>query len=395
MAFRKVNPTPNIKPTSQLLFHPNLARSINMGVNTEGPRRSTRSRKQVKTYAEEQAEQNDVATHTIPQKGKRKKPIDSDEETKVFKPEKSTKKASKKKKTEEESSDEQDENIGKTRVRKGVKRLVYKVEAEPENWHADAAERRIAVAKRNVQKLYPGEEETRLKSYVEDPPDSYIKALKKANTERMFVLNRERGVEDDCHANHTDCPCESLQVAGSTGMYTLKCSHEDSRSPCGVVLLFECINRLISYETSADPHIYISGNVYNVTISHVPSCTCPAGVFSRKGEEKLCKHALYVLHNVLKAPDHLKRQNALLTSELKEIFSNAPALPSETVQEESKDGNRKDLSDDCPICFMELEEDEDIVRKAFPEIVAGQIGFWRALWLPRHVGILETLADLF
>lgn len=135
----------------------------------------------------------------------------------------------------------------------------------------------------------------------------------------MFVLDRERGVEEDCHANHHDCPCEKVQIAGSTG------------------------------------------NVYTVTISHKPSCTCPAGIFTKKSEEKLCKHALYVLHNVLKAPDDLKCQNAFLTSELKEIFANAPALPADIAEDESQDGNRKALSDDCPICFMEFEEGEDVV----------------------------------
>jgi hypothetical protein len=134
----------------------------------------------------------------------------------------------------------------------------------------------------------------------------------------MFVLERERGVEEVCHAHHNDCPCETIDIAGSTG------------------------------------------NVYTVTISHLPSCTCPVGIFKKKGSEELCKHALYVLHNVLKAPAHLKQQNAFLTSELREIFSNAPALPSTTVDEETEmDGNRKPVEDDCPICCMEFDEDED------------------------------------
>ena len=156
------------------------------------------------------------------------------------------------------------------------------------------------------------------RSYVSEPAKSYHNAVKRANSQRMFVLDRERGVKEDCHANHEDCPCETVQIAGS------------------------------------------SGSVYTVTISHMPSCTCPAGIFARKGEEKLCKHALYVLHNVLKAPDELKCQNAFLTNELREIFSNAPALPSD-VAGEPQDGNRKGLDDDCPICFMEFGEGEDIV----------------------------------
>src|SRR6202000_2072715 len=70
-------------------------------------------------------------------------------------------------------------------------------------------------------------------------------------------------------------------------------------------------------------------------------------------------HIVYVLHNVLKAPDHLKKQIAFLTTDLREIFSNAPAMPAEVAEDEPMNGNRKSLADDCPICFMEFEEGED------------------------------------
>lgn len=138
----------------------------------------------------------------------------------------------------------------------------------------------------------------------------------------MFILNRERSVDEDCHANHADCPMEQLQVAGS------------------------------------------KGNVYTVTISHVPSCTCPVGIFTKKNREQCCKHVLYVLYNVLKAPDELKYQNAFLTSELRVLFANAPPMPTavaDSDDEATKDGNRKELSDDCPICFTEFEEAEETV----------------------------------
>jgi len=133
------------------------------------------------------------------------------------------------------------------------------------------------------------------------------------------VLERERGVEESCHANHDDCPREVVQIAGSTG------------------------------------------NVYNVTISHLLSCSCPAGIFNKKNQEKSCKHIVYILHHVLKAPDHLKHQNALLTSDLHDIFDNAPALPSEIADDAPKDGNRKPMEDDCPICCTEFEADEEVV----------------------------------
>ena len=73
------------------------------------------------------------------------------------------------------------------------------------------------------------------------------------------------------------------------------------------------------------------------------------------------EHLVYVLHHVLKAPEELKYQNALLSSELREIFANAPAMPSEIADDEPKDGKRKPMEDDCPICCMEFEADEEVV----------------------------------
>jgi predicted nucleic acid-binding Zn finger protein len=40
------------------------------------------------------------------------------------------------------------------------------------------------------------------------------------------------------------------------------------------------------------------GNVYTISISHLTTCTCPVGIFSRKGKEGQCKHILYALHQV-------------------------------------------------------------------------------------------------
>lgn len=94
----------------------------------------------------------------------------------------------------------------------------------------------------------------------------------------------------------------------------------------------------------------------------MPSCSCPNTSFKRNDSgEALCKHVLYVLHYVLKAPEHLCYQNAFLTSELKEITANAPPLPAAAnSSEESNDGNRKPIEDDCPICCMDFGKDEKI-----------------------------------
>ena len=97
-----------------------------------------------------------------------------------------------------------------------------------------------------------------------------------------------------------------------------------------------------------------TGNIYSITISKVPSCTCPD---SRNGNQ--CKHIVYVLHNVLKAPEHLQYQLAFLSSELREIFAAAPAPASSSSASSDAPSNRKEISGDCPICFTEFEPETD------------------------------------
>lgn len=64
---------------------------------------------------------------------------------------------------------------------------------------------------------------------------------------------------------------------------------------------------------------------------------------------------------MLRAPFEYVYQLALLSSELRTIFENAP--PIKTPETASSDKNRKAVEGDCPICFMELEEEgkEEVV----------------------------------
>ncbi|GAB7351973.1 hypothetical protein MBLNU459_g2499t1 [Dothideomycetes sp. NU459] len=133
----------------------------------------------------------------------------------------------------------------------------------------------------------------------------------RATTQRMFVIDRTRHVNEDCPHSTPDCPMETVVLAGTTG------------------------------------------NIYTVNITHVPSCNCPNFI---KGN-KQCKHILYVLVKVLKAPGNLMYQAAFLTSELRKIFNKAGPLPSSSVSEEDKDGKRKPVEGDCPICCEELSTD--------------------------------------
>ncbi|KAL8930176.1 MAG: hypothetical protein Q9208_000793 [Pyrenodesmia sp. 3 TL-2023] len=152
-------------------------------------------------------------------------------------------------------------------------------------------------------------EEKRLRTFRKQPPQSYLVKLDRAVSQRMFVVNRTRG-------GTATIPSETVEMAGTTG------------------------------------------NIYTITIGLEPHCTCPD---NRKGNQ--CKHIVYVLHNVLKAPEHLQYQLAFLSSELREIFAHAPA-PVEATDKGNEEvaGKRKEIAGDCPICFMEFEpEKEEIV----------------------------------
>ena len=122
-------------------------------------------------------------------------------------------------------------------------------------------------------------------------------------------------------------------------------------------------------------HVQIAGKAISVSTSYMYSspATCEL--------ETLANCLRKVLHNVLKAPERLEYQLAFLSSvspgsvreyhivtdhgqilkELHEIFAGAPARASSDTSG-SSDGNRKEVSGDCPICFTEFEpETEDIV----------------------------------
>lgn len=64
----------------------------------------------------------------------------------------------------------------------------------------------------------------------------------------------------------------------------------------------------------------LTGSVYNVVISHVPSCTCED---FRRAHASPCKHIMFVLIKVLKVPQnsYLVYQQAFLSRELRQIFA--------------------------------------------------------------------------
>ncbi|KAK0391808.1 hypothetical protein NLU13_1307 [Sarocladium strictum] len=131
-------------------------------------------------------------------------------------------------------------------------------------------------------------------------PQAFYDVYQRAMTQRFYVLERYR-------VGTPECPQEIVELTGSTG------------------------------------------NIYHVHIAKQPKCTCP---HAEKGNQ--CKHVVYVLAKVLNAPFELVYQLALLSTELQQIFENAPPISS-PQESRTEDRNRKPIEGDCPICFGELD----------------------------------------
>ncbi|KAK6427965.1 hypothetical protein LTR95_015899, partial [Oleoguttula sp. CCFEE 5521] len=147
------------------------------------------------------------------------------------------------------------------------------------------------------------DEEKRLRRWRKAAPGAYLEVKQRAMTQRMFALDRQRDMSNPDH------PIEIIKLAGTTG------------------------------------------NVYEIRVDKIPSCSCPHAM--RGGNQ--CKHIAYCLSRVLRVRPELEYQLAFISSELREIFATAPPLPSETADESTKDGNRKEAEGECPICYSDFE----------------------------------------
>ncbi|OZJ06783.1 hypothetical protein BZG36_00400 [Bifiguratus adelaidae] len=121
-----------------------------------------------------------------------------------------------------------------------------------------------------------------------------------------------------------------------------------------------------------------TGNVYTVTVSNKVTCDCP----DHTKTDDLCKHCLFVMVKVLglsKDSPYIY-QNALLTSELQEIFASARPDPTSIVPDSVKEAyeamargeeapdpsgvmpRQPAEGDTCPICYEEFEKSETLVH---------------------------------
>lgn len=114
-----------------------------------------------------------------------------------------------------------------------------------------------------------------------------------------------------------------------------------------------------------------TGNVYTVTLSIVPSCTCPD-----HARGNTCKHILFVMLRVLKLPcvDPRVWQKALLPSELQALLHNLSVndavLASDPVRyrfkqitgecstSEAPKPLQRDIDGDCPVCYEPMASND-------------------------------------
>ncbi|KAI1263420.1 hypothetical protein F5Y18DRAFT_127898 [Xylariaceae sp. FL1019] len=177
---------------------------------------------------------------------------------------------------------------------------------EPDSWADEATP--SPEKKQKPKKTSNKDEEKRMRRFRPSAPQSFSVVYERATSQRFYVLKRLR-------RGTAQCPEESVEMTGSTG------------------------------------------NIYNIVIARIPTCDCP---HYQKGNQ--CKHIIYVMARVLRARFELVYQLALLSTELQEIFANAPPIdPIASADDSDKDGKRKPIEDDCPICFTPFEGEEDTV----------------------------------
>ncbi|KAJ6094768.1 hypothetical protein N7467_002281 [Penicillium canescens] len=173
-----------------------------------------------------------------------------------------------------------------------------------------AGKAKKSTATTTPRKYFPAPpSEKRPRNWLEEPPKAFLERATRAKKEKMFVVNHKLDQVGNV-------PVVSFDIVGTTG------------------------------------------NLYKTSIGKVPRCDCPDSRF-RKGSSQ-CKHIIYVLVNVLKAPEELQFQMSFLPAELSGILAASPLHQIELASPEDVDNVRKPVEDACPICFMDFDPSEEV-----------------------------------
>lgn len=111
-----------------------------------------------------------------------------------------------------------------------------------------------------------------------------------------------------------------------------------------------------------------TGNIYDVTMTTYPSCTCP----DHTTRHKRCKHIYFVMRRIMKCSDEDIDDEKYTDDELKEMFNQIPkkieyTLSNDKIEKYKKLKNKtgttvtaRDTDDICPICMDELTNGEEL-----------------------------------
>ncbi|KAH9909156.1 hypothetical protein F4778DRAFT_215871 [Xylariomycetidae sp. FL2044] len=153
--------------------------------------------------------------------------------------------------------------------------------------------------------------EKRVTRYLDAPTDTYRRQLAKVQTEKICIVNM---------ADNS----EFVKTGGPSIQFTVASGYAGS---------------------------------YRVRISKFPECDCP---FKKYQSDPICKHILYVVVHVLKAPEPLRWQTGFLSDELHNLFE--PILQA-SPERSPKTSNYGTLSaaENCSVCFKDLDDNSEVV----------------------------------
>jgi hypothetical protein len=190
--------------------------------------------------------------------------------------------------------------------------------------------------------------EQRLRPFVDAPDSKFQDKLKRIQKDRMFMLDRKRGIDKDGY------PFETFDIAGSTGnIYQATIG----RSPKCVCMDAVSDKPLLMYLMLINISVYVAKNVSISTV-------CTSNLHPNLQISQLTSSDALI--KILKAPPKLCYQFAFLSNELEYIFAKAPVtqapqLPNPVENDTLHNGKRKPLEANCPICVCDMEESEGIV----------------------------------
>ena len=110
-----------------------------------------------------------------------------------------------------------------------------------------------------------------------------------------------------------------------------------------------------------------TGNVYNVIIKNIPSCTCP----DNKYRKKRCKHIYFVLIRIMDVDDEDKQ--FYTSNDLNCMFANIPEITqnlmvNNRLKEKYQNNDdshgiveQKPIDDLCPVCLDDLDNDIPLI----------------------------------